>query len=190
MPLVGKRWTNEWLPMIRTRNEAERDADYSGLSDAELLAKFDDMTEWMTEMWYVHGHINFALVSGAALCDMYAEVMQPDDPTEAYQILQGYHTRPVDAAHGLWELSRIVKHSPTLRQLFDETTTRDLRGQAGPSPRKAGQFLEQLDKYLYDFGWRSDAVYDLADVPWRREPGDPARATSPATSTCPTATTR
>ena len=45
VPLVGKRWTNEWLPLIRTRNEAERDVDYSGLSDAELLAKFDDMTE-------------------------------------------------------------------------------------------------------------------------------------------------
>ena len=30
VPLVGKRWTNEWLPMIRSRNEAERTADYSG----------------------------------------------------------------------------------------------------------------------------------------------------------------
>ena len=89
VPLVGKRWTNEWLPMIRDRNEAERDVDYSGMSDADLLAKFDDMTDWMTEMWYVHGHINFALLSGAALSDMYQEVMQPEDPTESYQILQG-----------------------------------------------------------------------------------------------------
>ena len=24
VPLVGKRWANEWLPQIRTRNEAER----------------------------------------------------------------------------------------------------------------------------------------------------------------------
>ena len=172
VPLVGKRWTNEWLPMIRTRNESERDADYSKMGDAELLAKFDDMTNWMTEMWYVHGHINFALLSGAALSDMYTEVMHPEDPTESYQILQGYHTRPVDAAHGLWRLSRIVKANPDLHTLFDETHPRDLADKLAETD--AGRaFLDQLHAYLYDFGWRSDAVYDIADVPWRENPAIP-----------------
>jgi phosphohistidine swiveling domain-containing protein len=175
VPLVGKRWTNEWLPMIRDRNEAERDVDYSGLSDEELLAKFDDMTDWMTEMWYVHGHINFALLSGAALSDMYQEVMQPEDPTESYQILQGHHTRPVDAAHGLWDLSRVVKNSPALTAVFDETPTKDLPAKLAQS-EEGRNFLEKLEKYLYDFGWRSDAVYDLADVPWRENPVIPLGA--------------
>ena len=172
VPLVGKRWTNEWLPLIRNRNEAERDADYSGLSNAELLAKFDDMTDWMTEMWYIHGHINFALVSGARLSDLYTEVMHPDDPTEAYQILQGYHTRPVDAAHGLWRLSRVVRDSPTLHLLFDETHPRDLAEKLSKTD-EGRAFLAQLNEYLYDFGWRSDAVYDIADVPWRENPSIP-----------------
>ena len=136
VPLVGKRWTKEWLPMIRDRNEAERDVDYSAMSDAELLAKFDDMTDWMTEMWYVHGHINFALLSGAALSDMYHEVMQPDDPTESYQILQGHHTRPVDAAHGLWDLSRIASRARRCgrvrRERADESSP-----PGSPSPRRA-----------------------------------------------------
>jgi pyruvate,water dikinase len=172
VPLVGKRWTNEWLPLIRNRNEAERDADYSGLSNAELLAKFDDMTEWMTQMWYIHGHINFALVSGARLSDLYAEVMHPEDPTEAYQILQGYHTRPVDAAHGLWRLSRIVRESPTMHRLFDENPPRDLAAKLAET-EEGRDFLDQLNEYLYDFGWRSDAVYDIADVPWRENPSIP-----------------
>jgi pyruvate,water dikinase len=172
VPLVGKRWTEEWLPQIRQRNEAERDADYSSLSDAELLAKFDDMTEWMTEMWYVHGHINFALLSGAALSDLYSEVMQPDDPTESYQILQGYHTRPVDAAHGLWRLSRIAKANPALSAVFDQNLPRDLAAKLAES-EEGRAFLSQLDQYLYDFGWRSDAVYDLADVPWLEDPSIP-----------------
>jgi hypothetical protein len=175
VPQVGKRWTNEWLPMIRSRNEAERTADYSGMSNAELLAKFDDMTEWMTQMWYVHGHINFALVSGAALSDLYTEVMQPEDPTEAYQILQGYHTRPVDAAHGLWDLSRVVRNSPTLHAMFDETHPRDLAAKLATTD-EGREFLERLDTYLFDFGWRSDAVYDIADVPWRENPQIPLGA--------------
>jgi phosphohistidine swiveling domain-containing protein len=175
VPLVGKRWTNEWLPLIRDRNEAERDVDYSKMSDDELLAKFDDMTDWMTQMWYIHGHINFALLSGAALSDMYTEVMQPSDPTESYQILQGHHTRPVDAAHGLWRLSRIARDSETLRTAFDETPPRQLPERLRQTD-EGRAFLEELDKYLYDFGWRSDAVYDLADVPWREQPSIPLGA--------------
>src|SRR5258706_2322102 len=172
VPLVGKRWTNEWLPMIRSRNEGERGADYSTMSNAELLAKFDDMTDWMTEMWYVHGHINFALVSGAKLSDLYTDIMHPDDPTESYQILQGYHTRPVDAAHGLWRLSRVVRDSPTLHQVFDDHHPRDLAAKLAETD-EGRAFLDQLNEYLYDFGWRSDAVYDIADVPWRENPSIP-----------------
>lgn len=172
VPLVGKRWTEEWLPMIRQRNEAERDRDYAKMSDEEMFAHYFSMSRWMEEMWYVHGHINFALISGAALSDFYDEVMKPSDPTEAYQILQGYHTRPVDAAHGLWTLSRRVKASPALQKLFDETHPRDLKKALATSD--AGRdFLAQLNAYLHDFGWRSDAVYDLADATWVDDPTIP-----------------
>jgi pyruvate,water dikinase len=172
VPLVGKRWANEWLPHIRSRNEAERDIDYSTMSDAALFARYHEMTRWMEEMWYIHGHINFALISGARLSDFYDEVMQPADPTEAYQILQGYHTRPVDAAHGLWNLGRIAKASPELTRIFDEHHPRDLKAALEQSA-EGREFLAKLDQYLYDFGWRSDAVYDLADVPWREDPQIP-----------------
>lgn len=172
VPLVGKRWQNEWFPQIRDRNEAERDVDYAELSDEEMYSKYYEMTRWMEEMWYIHGHINFALISGAALSDFYNEVMQPDDETEAYQILQGYHTRPVDAAHGLWSLSRQVKSSPTLTQVFDENPPRDLP-KALEQTDEGKAFLADLDRYLYEFGWRSDAVYDLADVPWIEDPSIP-----------------
>lgn len=172
VPLIGKRWTNEWFPMIRDRNEAERDVDYAAMSDEELFARYHEMTRWMEQMWYVHGHINFALISGAALSDFYDEVMQPDDPTEAYQILQGYHTRPVDAAHGLWALSRKVKHSATLSKLFEEHPPRELVVKLDES-EEGRQFMAEVREYLYDFGWRSDAVYDLNDVPWIEDPKIP-----------------
>ena len=172
VPLVGKRWRQEWFPLIRERNEAERDVDYAAMSDEELFARYHEMTRWMEQMWYIHGHVNFALISGAALSDFYDEVMHPDDPTEAYQILQGYHTRPVDAAHGLWRLSRIAREDPELTRVFDEHHPRDLKRALEQSD--AGRdFLAQLDEYLYDFGWRSDAVYDLADVPWIEQPQIP-----------------
>ena len=30
-------------------------------------------------------------------------------------------------------------------------------------------FHRPLDAFLDEFGWRSDAVYDLADIPWRED---------------------
>jgi pyruvate,water dikinase len=172
VPLIGKRWADEWFPLIRERNEAERDVDYDAMSDELLFARYHEMVRWMEQMWYVHGHINFALISGAALSDFYDEVMQPDDPTEAYQILQGYHTRPVDAAHGLWALSRTVKHNDHLSALFAEHKPKVLVEKLRES-EEGERFLAQLDEYLFDFGWRSDAVYDLNDVPWREDPTIP-----------------
>ncbi len=171
-PLVGQRWHEFWFPMIRQRNDAERDIDYASMSDEMVFARYFDMCRWMDEMWYVHGHINFALIAGTALSDFYDEVMSPEDPTESYQILQGYHTRPVDAAHGLWKLSRDVKSNPTLKKLFAETHPRDLKDKLKAS-KDGVAFLAQLDEYLYEFGWRSDAVFDLADVTWREDPTIP-----------------
>jgi hypothetical protein len=106
VPTIGQRWNAEWMPEVVARNEAEKAASYANLSDKQLLAKLDEMTDWMRRMWYIHGHINFVLLSGAALCDMYDAEMQPSDPTESYQILQGHHTRSVDVSRGLWTLSR------------------------------------------------------------------------------------
>jgi len=169
VPLVGERWARDWLPTIRQRNEAERDRNYADDPDELVFARYFDMCRWMEEMWYVHGHINFALVPGTALSDFYDEVMSPKDPTESYQILQGYHTRPADAAHELWNLSRVAKSNPELRKIFSETAPRDLKVALEKSA--AGRdFLVQLEKYLYDFGWRSDAVFELADATWVEDP--------------------
>jgi phosphohistidine swiveling domain-containing protein len=172
VPVVGERWASEWLPMIRLRNEAERDVDYAPMSDSELSEKLLDMTAWMEEMWYVHGHINFALLSGAALSDMYVEVMNPEDPTESYQILQGHHTRSVDAARGIWTMARIAKNSPTLKSLFESLPPKELVEKLKESD-EGRDYLAKLDDFLYEFGWRSDAVYDLADVPWLEDPAIP-----------------
>ena len=119
VPGIGKRWEEEWKPEVIARNLPLKTADWSGLSDAELVAKLDELTEYMRYQWWIHGHINFVLLSSSAFCDLYDEVMQPEEPTEAYRMLQGYHTTSVDAGRGLWALSRTALASPMLKQLFE-----------------------------------------------------------------------
>ncbi len=172
VPQIGKTWEEEWKPAVIAQNIPLKTADWSVLSDAELMAKLDELTQLMRDQWWIHGHINFVLLSSSAFCDLYDKVVQPDEPTESYRTLQGHHTRSVDAARGLWALSRTVVASPVLTALFDSTEESELLGALDESP-EGRDFRRQLDEFLFEFGWRSDAVYDLADVPWREDPSIP-----------------
>ena len=172
VPQIGKTWEEEWKPAVIAQNIPLKTADWSVLSDAELIAKLDELTQLMRDQWWIHGHINFVLLSSSAFCDLYDKVVQPDEPTESYRTLQGHHTRSVDAARGLWALSRTVVASPVLTALFGSTEESELLGALDES-QEGRDFRRQLDEFLFEFGWRSDAVYDLADVPWREDPSIP-----------------
>jgi pyruvate,water dikinase len=172
VPLIGKTWEEEWKPAVIAQNIPLKTADWSGLSDAELVAKLDELTQLMRDQWWIHGHINFVLLSSSAFCDLYDKVMQPAEPTESYRTLQGFHTRSVDAARGLWALSRAALANPTLKGHFETMEGTGLLAALDES-EEGRDFRRQLDEFLFEFGWRSDAVYDLADVPWREDPSIP-----------------
>ena len=98
--------------------------------------------------------------------------MEPEEPTEAYRMLQGFRTTSVDAAKGLWALSRKVLANPALEELFESKQGDELLA-ALDHGDDGRDFRRQLDEFLFDYGWRHDAVYDLADVPWHENPAIP-----------------
>jgi pyruvate,water dikinase len=174
VPTVGKTWEEEWKPAVSTKNLALKTEDWSALDDAELVAKLDELTDYMTYQWWIHGHVNFVLLSSSAFCDLYDKVMQPDEPTEAYRMLQGFRTTSVEAAKGLWRLSRVALAKPVLKELFETKQGKELLAALDESD-EGRDFRRQLDEFLFDYGWRHDAVYDLADVPWHEDPAIPLR---------------
>jgi pyruvate,water dikinase len=172
VPEVGRQWTEEWQPEIERLNLAEKQVDYGQLSDDEILARLGELRQRMVDFWQVHGRINFVLIAGAEYCDFYDEVMQPEDPTEAYQSIQGWETQSVAASRGLWSLSRTIEASEALRQQFADLDGNELLSELATTGE--GQaFLADLREYLDEFGWRSDAVYDIADPTWRDDPAIP-----------------
>ena len=168
VPKIGARWEEEWKPAVKAANEAAKTADFSGMTDRELVATVDEFAQRLRHQWWIHGNINFVLLSGAAFCDMYDEVVQPAEATEAYQTLQGFHTRSVDVSRGLWRLSRLIKQSTALRALLEDASGSAVIADLDRTA-DGRAFLQELDAFLDEFGWRSDAVYDLADVSWRED---------------------
>ena len=175
VPGVGARWEHEWKPWLIPIAEEGKRTDWTALSDDELTAKLEFYIDHMRAQWTIHGHINFCLVAAADFCDFYEATVKPKDTTESYQCLQGFRTRSVDATEGLWKLSRTVRNSPELKARFGSTSPKELP--AALAKTDAGKaFLTQLDAFLFEFGWRSDAVYDMADITWREDPSIPLGA--------------
>jgi phosphohistidine swiveling domain-containing protein len=149
-----------------------RTTDFDALSDAELRAAFEEQLKNLVYMWEIHGWINLSLVPATAVTDFYNEVLQPDDKNEAWQILQGYKTKSVDAGAGLWRLSRIVKDSPALGKIFAELEPAAIVPALEQSD-EGKAFVQQLRAYLDEFGWRSDGIYEVGDATWREDPTIP-----------------
>jgi rifampicin phosphotransferase len=169
---IGERWTNEWEPGLIPMLQQARAADYDAMSDAALQAALEGQLKNLVHMWTIHGWINLSLVPATALTDFYKQEIQPSDPNEGWQLLQGYRTKSVDASAALWRLSRIVKDSPALTRLFEELDPRTISAALEDSA-EGKAFLVQLRAYLDEFGWRSDGIYEIGDATWREDPTIP-----------------
>ena len=174
LPKMGELWENEWLPSIIPGLESSRTRDYTSLTDQQLISTLEQMQQEFTERYVVHGKINFVLMSASMFVDFYNEHLNPEEPTEAYEALQGFPTLTVDAGRGMWALGRIVSKSSELSQLFERHEPEQLVVELEASDI-GRNFLLALRAYLDEFGWRSDA-FEFADPSWREDPTIPLNA--------------
>src|SRR5215510_3779084 len=171
LPRMGDLWQQEWLPSILPGLEKGRTTDYTALSNAELLHTLDEMLREFRERWTIHGYVNFVVISASWFADFYNETFEPEDPLEAYLLLQGFPTRSLDAGRGLWRLSRSITKSPALKRLFEEQEPAQLVAHLERSD-EGRSFIREFRAYLDEFGWRSEA-FELADTTWRENPTIP-----------------
>jgi pyruvate,water dikinase len=169
---VGDRWVNEWEPRVVSMLQKDHATDYSKLDDAALLAALKEQLDALVYWWTIHGWINLVLVPATALTEFYNAEFHPDDPNEAFQLMQGYRTKSVDAAKGLWRLSRIVKDSPALTRVFETLEPGAMLPALDATP-EGKAFVAELRTYLNEYGWRSDGIYEIADATWREDPSIP-----------------
>jgi pyruvate,water dikinase len=171
---MAELWEKEWLPSIIPGLDASRTRDYTSLTDQQLIITLEQMQQEFTERYVVHGRINFVLMSASLFVDFYNEHLAPENPTEAYEALQGFPTLSVDAGRGMWALGRIVGKSPELSRLFERHAPDRLVVELETSDI-GRNFLAALRIYLDEFGWRSDA-FEFADPSWRENPTIPLNA--------------
>ncbi len=170
MPNVGERWVNEWLPAMMPSLQRGTSTDYTKMSDADLLARFLEMKEEVIDRWAVHGLINYSFFAAGLFADYYRQVIQPENDNEGYEVLQGFPSIALESSRGLWNLSRIVRNTPEVRQLFQTKGPGELFAALQSTPA-AAQFMREYDAYIERFGWRGDSAYELTKPSWKEDPG-------------------
>jgi phosphohistidine swiveling domain-containing protein len=169
LPRIGELWRNEWLPSMLPALERSCTTDFGRLSDAELLAVFDQMAADVIDRWAVHGKLNYVFYSASIFSDFYREALQPQNETEGYEALGGFPSVALDGARELWRLSRAVRANPDLLRLFQTSAPDELLAKLNEAPG-AGAFLRDLEAYLQEYGWRTDSVFELTKPAWREDP--------------------
>jgi rifampicin phosphotransferase len=172
VPRIGELWQNEWLQSILPGLNEARSLDYASLDDARLIEAFRKQLDDSAYRWWIHGKLNFVLVPASEFVAFYNEQFHPESPVEAYEVLQGFETLSLQQGRGLWHLSRIVKADAGLQALFEQTETHQLLKELS-STVAAASFVSQFNTYLDEFGWRSDAIFDIAATPWIEDPSIP-----------------
>ena len=169
---IGERWKTQWEPSLIPILDWARRTDFRSMSPQQQLDALDQWQKHLIYIWTIHGWINLSLVPATALTDFYTAEVNPADPNEGWQLIQGYRTKSVEASEGLWRLSRTVKASPELARVFEQGDPSDIVPALERSA-EGKQFLADLRAYLDEFGWRSDGIYEVADATWREDPTIP-----------------
>src|SRR6185437_11266237 len=65
-----------------------------------------------------------------------------------------------------------VKASPALAKIFEQVEPHAMMVALEGLP-EGKAFLGELHRYLEEFGWRSDGIYEIGDATWREQPAIP-----------------
>ncbi|MEZ5225722.1 MAG: PEP-utilizing enzyme [Acidimicrobiales bacterium] len=143
--------------------------DLTAASDADLIARARSFAPTIKDMFSQHINQSGAASIGPGTLGAIATAM--GDPTLTLRLIGGLGD--VDSAapsYAMWELSRTVRSSATLRDAFGnghQGLTAWLRTSDDPDVRA---FVADLDAFLAEFGSRGPNEWDIHSDVWETKP--------------------
>ena len=143
--------------------------DLNAMSDSALLDRAIGFRAVCRRMFDVHINQSGAAAIGPGVIGAVCAAI--GRPEAAMRLLAGFGN--VDSAapsYAMWELSRTVRNSPALTELFGEGMTgltERIRGSGAPGVQA---FSNDLDAFLAEFGSRGPNEWDLISQTWETNP--------------------
>ena len=153
-----EQWYREWQPELTSRIVQLRDADLSGMDDAELAANADGALELLRRGIDIHFALHGALMPILAELAFLCHELLGWSDQEALELLAGLSSTSTEPAHQLAHLAQLAAARPAVSRLLgnvDQDTAIRL-AQADP------EFAAAFDDYQRQFSSRV-LRYDIAD---------------------------
>jgi phosphohistidine swiveling domain-containing protein len=144
--------------------------DLATLTDGDLVARARSMQPTLRQLF--ESHTLSSSSSGIAPGVLGAVGATIGDPTIAMKLLAGMgEVDSAEPGYAMWELSRLVRASPTLTKAFDGGVDGLLeRVEALGDDDAVRTFIERFDAFLADHGCRGPNEWELSAETWETKP--------------------
>ncbi len=175
LPVLTQTWEREFLPEVQAINQRLRDFDYAGATLEELFAFMDEARRQRVHAWDLHMQVVIPVMGAASrFTELFTQLLGQPRDHEPYLLLQGFENMTVESGKALWRLSRRALRQPAVARVLTETAL-DRRVEELQRSPEGRAFWQELQGYLDEYGWRSDA-FELADPAWAEDASIPLAA--------------
>jgi phosphohistidine swiveling domain-containing protein len=119
------------------------------------------------ELWELHFLV--VLPRGAVSAvfeEVYHEAFPDRDPAEVYALVLGTMNKSLETDRGLWQLAQLAKDN---REVADCFQAPDIWA-CLLATRNGQPFLDALQTFLDNYGWRSVTSHEFVEPTWREDP--------------------
>jgi phosphohistidine swiveling domain-containing protein len=159
-------WAEDFEPHVRLACQEMRNRDYEALSTVQLAERLPQYFEETAEIFRYTTILVFAFLRPTAALITFLEAeFGEEGGLLAARLLQGFENESTTAGRGLAQLTELGAASTALSQAL-----RSGHFDAIPDLDGGPEFLQSLNDYIAEYGWRADSWY-MAHLPtWAEDP--------------------
>lgn len=143
---------------------------HENLTKEKIINYLVEIEKFFITAWSIHYEVLVPKqAAGWMLEQSYGELTESIDTSEVYDLLTGTDNKSIETDRKIWELSKSVKESVLLNNLFSEYEKCELLNQLQQHP-EGQEFLEELMKVLEVYGYRTGSSHEFINDTWFENP--------------------
>lgn len=166
---IADFWENQLLPETKQILAHCEAIDLAAATPAQLVEFFDDLMAQATRAWEIHFEVGHTMLLAMSLFDDFYQEVYGADSLGAYRLLQGLDNKSLEANRKLYALSRTARQTPAVAAILESQPAEQVMA-ALLASAESRPFLEELNRWLQEYGQRGEMYDTLTSISWIEDP--------------------
>ncbi|MBX3002163.1 MAG: hypothetical protein KF893_26805 [Caldilineaceae bacterium] len=166
---ISDFWENALLPETKRILVHCEAIDLSAATPAQLVGYFDDFMAQAIRSWQIHFEVAFTMLLAMSLFDDFYQEVFGADALGAYRLLQGLDNKSLETNRKLYALSRTARQTPAVAAILETHPAEQVMA-ALLASKESHPFLEELNRWLQEYGQRGEMYDTLTSISWIEDP--------------------